>query len=371
MVNKGSPAWSDKYRCAEWPWLNGVVDDMALGNHDPDYGAQAFTECRKNIRFPILSANTTGFQPYDVHERHGARIGVFAVAGSDFKTLVKAGGFSFRDPIGAARETVRKLRDEEHVDAVVMIGHEHLQDDYALARAVPGIDLIFGSHSHLRRAFTKIEGTNTYFISPGQYLTDICRAQLTIENHRVIAARGELVPVDAHLKADAALAKTVDEMEHALEHDPQYAPLFRTIGTTAEAMSVDRLAHFAVARMREAVGADVALSTISSFRQPLPRGAITVEQLRAALPYDNEIVVAEMHGDELAKLLAYGASRAGSDSFAIVDGVVRPDPSRLYKVATTDYMARTAAGYMDFFKNAQTTGKHVREEVQRALSPGS
>jgi 5'-nucleotidase len=250
-----------------------------------------------------------------------------------------------------------------------MIGHEHLQEDYELARAVPGIDLIFGSHSHLRRAFTKIEGTNTYFISPGQYLTDICRVQLTIENHRVTAARGELVPVDAHMKTDAALAKTVDEMQRALEHDPQYAPLFATIGATQEAMSADRLAHFAVARMREAAGADVALSTASSFRQPLPRGAITVEQLRAALPYDNEIWVAEMRGDELAALLAYGASRAGSDSFAVVDGVTKPEPSRTYKVATTDYMARTAAGYKDFFKNAQATEKRVRDEVAKALAP--
>lgn len=369
MVNKGSPAWSDKYRCAEWPWLNGVVDDMALGNHDPDYGADAFAVCRRNIRYPILSANTAGFQPYDVLERNGARIGVFAVAGSDFKTLVNAGGFSFSDPIAAARGVVHKLREEEHVDAVVMIGHEHLQEDYELARAVPGIDLIFGSHSHLRRAFTKIEGTNTYFISPGQYLTDICRVQLTIENHRVTAARGELVPVDARMKADAALAKTVDEMQRALEHDPQYAPLFATVATAKEAMSVDRLAHVAVARMREAAGADVALSTASSFRQPLPRGAITAEQLRVALPYDNEIVVAEMRGGELAQLLAYGTSRAGSDSLAIVDGVTKPEPSRTYKVATTDYMARTAPGYKDFFKNAQATGKRVRDELQRSLSP--
>ena len=26
MINQGSPAWSDKYHCEEWPWLNGVVD---------------------------------------------------------------------------------------------------------------------------------------------------------------------------------------------------------------------------------------------------------------------------------------------------------------------------------------------------------
>ncbi|HEY6140605.1 MAG TPA: 5'-nucleotidase C-terminal domain-containing protein [Thermoanaerobaculia bacterium] len=361
MVNKGSPAWSDKYRCVEWPWLNGIVDDMALGNHDPDYGAQELATCRKSIRYPILSANTAGFQPYDVLERKGVRIGVFAVAGSDFPALMKGSGFVFRDPVAAARETVRTLRDQEHVDAVVMIGHEHLQDDYALARAVPGIDLIFGSHSHLRRALTKIDGTNTWFMSPGQYLTDICRVELTFRGHKLTKVRGELVPVDAKMRTDTALAKTVDEMQRALEHDPQYAPLFAIAGTLEAPMSVDRLAHFAVARMRDAVHADVAVSTDSSFRQPLPRGAITLEQLRAALPYDNEIFLTEMRGDDLARLLA----SAG----LIVDGVTAPEPSRLYRVATTDYMARTAAGYKDFFKDAAPSGKRVRDEVAKALRP--
>jgi hypothetical protein len=125
-------------------------------------------------------------------------------------------------------------------------------------------------------------------------------------------------------------------------------------------MSVNALAHFAVARMREAVHADVAVSTDSSFRQPLPRGAITLEQLRAALPYDNEIFVAEMQGDELAKLLASPG--------LIVDGVTAPLPSRVYRVATTDYMARTAAEFKDLLKNAAPSGKRVRDEVAKALS---
>ena len=44
MINQGSPSWSDKYRCAEWPWLNGIVDAMALGNHDFDYGVNVFND---------------------------------------------------------------------------------------------------------------------------------------------------------------------------------------------------------------------------------------------------------------------------------------------------------------------------------------
>jgi 5'-nucleotidase len=89
MINKGSPAWSDKYRCAEWPWLDGVVDAMALGNHEPDYGFEAMQACIGAIHFPVISANTDGFIGSHLFVVKGIRIGVFAIAGSDFRTLVK------------------------------------------------------------------------------------------------------------------------------------------------------------------------------------------------------------------------------------------------------------------------------------------
>src|SRR6185436_6307017 len=106
-INKGSPAWSDKYGCAEWPWWNGIVDAMAFGNHDADYGRAAFEQCARAVRYPILSANTADLRRHAVFEANGMRIGVFALVGSDFPSLVKAEGFSFGDPVAAAREAVR------------------------------------------------------------------------------------------------------------------------------------------------------------------------------------------------------------------------------------------------------------------------
>jgi 5'-nucleotidase len=366
-INKGSPAWSDKYRCVEWPWFNGLVDAMALGNHDPDYGVTELQACLAAVRYPVLSANTDGYTPWRVFVSNGIRVGVFAVAGSDFKTLVKEPALHFGDPIAAAREAVRDLREKEHADVVVMIGHEHLDDDFALARAVPGIDLIFGSHSHLKRDFMRIDGTNAWFISPFQYLTYISRVVLTFENHQLVKVAGRLVPVDKDMPLDKTVATRVTAMQRDLEHDPQYAPLFATIGTLPAALSVEGLAKRSVEIMRDSVHADVALSTASSFRQALPRGRLTFEALRAAMPYDNEIVVYPLRGDAVTKLLAYGKSREGSDSFAIVAAPDTIDPARMYRVATTDYLARSAPGYRDFFQGvtAETAGLHVRDEVRK------
>src|SRR5260221_10087700 len=368
MINKGSPSWSDKYGCAEWPWLDGIVDAMAFGNHEPDYGREAYDACAKSVRYPILSANTEGFRGTAVFTAGDAKIGVFAVAGSDFKTLVHTDGFVLGDPVAAARAAVRKLREEDHVDAVVMIGHEHLDDDFALARAVPGIDLIFGSHSHLKRDLQQIPGISTWFISPSQYLTWISRVQLTIDHHKVTKVTGALIRMDEHTKGDPAIAKRVAEMEQALEHDPKYAERFKPIATLKQPLSVDDLGNRTVEIMRSTAKADLALSTASSFRQPLPPGTLNLETLLAAMPYENDVLVAEMSGAEVGKLLALAESKEGSDSFPYTPRPATIDPARTYRVATTDFMAKVARDYRDFFTGATPTGLKVREEVRKWLA---
>jgi 5'-nucleotidase / UDP-sugar diphosphatase len=358
MVNRGSPAWSDKYQCAEWPWLNGIVDAMAFGNHDADYGRDAFERCRAQLRYPILSANTAGMQKSVVLQAKGVRIGVFALSGPDFPSLVKAEGFAFGARIAAATEAVRELRTR--ADVVVMIGHEHVDDDYALARAVPGIDLIFGTHSHLRRELTRIDGTNTWFISPGQYLTHVSRVELTLEcggdSRRF---EGRLVPIDQTLPLDRAIAARVSKMQKELEHDPQYAALFAPIATLREAISVEALGRRAVDVMRSAAKADVAISTASSFRQALAPGVLTLEALRAAMPYDNEIVVAELSGAQIEQLLA----NPGADGPFVVAQPETIDAGRMFRVAMTDYLARIAN------VAAVKTGLRVREAVRISFAP--
>lgn len=353
MINKGAPAWSDKYQCAEWPWFNGVVSAMAFGNHDADYGLEAYEGCRAKVTYPVLSSDNT------LVRANGKTIGIFAVAGRDFAKLVKESRLRFDDPVEAARRQVRELREVWHVDAVVMIGHEHNADDYALAQAVPGIDLIFGSHSHIEHPLTKIPNTNTWFIAPAQYLTSIARVELTFGSS--LDVRGTLVPVDARMDEDARIAQRVKAMQRALERDPQYAENFTRIATLPAPLSVEALAQRSLDVMREVAKADVALSTVSSYRQPLPSGPITNEQLRAAMPYDNEIVVATLSGAKLQELLAAIEARKGTDSYPYIARPETIDASREYVVATTDY----AAGVYGL--SGTKTGKRVREELLKRL----
>jgi 5'-nucleotidase/UDP-sugar diphosphatase len=353
MVNKGAPAWSDKFTCAEWPWFNGVVDAMALGNHDVDYGTDALRDCRGRVTYPILSANTEGFPATAIVARGGAKIGIFALASDDFRTLTK--GLTFTDRVAAARAAVAELRPK--CDAVVMIGHERTDEDEALAREVPGIDVIFGTHSHVKQELHRIDGTSTWSLSPFQYLAYISRVELTIENHRVVAVTGRLVRIDRAMKPDAKIAARVAKMERELETDPQYAPFFQPVGRLAHPLSVTELGMRTVELMRDAAHADIAISTTSSFRQDLPSGTITLETLRQAMPYDNEIVVATLTAEELRRVVEFAADPSYITPIAI-------DPAKTYRVATTDYLAKVSA-YKHFFPATEPTGRRAREVVQR------
>ena len=49
-----------------------------------------------------------------------------------------------------------------------------------MAQAVSGIDLILGTHSHLRVPLTQIEGTDTFYNSPFQYIDYVSHVELTV-----------------------------------------------------------------------------------------------------------------------------------------------------------------------------------------------
>lgn len=396
MLNKGVPAWSDEFGCVEWPWLDRVLDAMALGNHDLDYGAAAFEQCRGQVRFPILSANLRAAgggpylhaagKPYLVKEVGGLRLGLFAVAGPDVQRLIRAEdlprGTSWADATETARAVVAALRGQERVDAVVLFGHERREDDEALARAVPGIDLVLGTHSHDKGELTTIPGTATRYVAPYQYLAYVSDVRLRFSGRRLTAIEGGLLRMDASRPEEPGYAARVAQLDGELrrrrpERFEVVGQAFVELGDAGLADGESLVSNWATEVARSAATAHVFFSTASSFRGGLPPGPITREDFLAALPYSNRIATARFPGQLLLDWLALSVSRRGSDGFsaqsglryAVRDGrpadvqVLRDpadpsrghaplDPAGSYLVATTDYQAWFVDGYKELFARA-------------------
>jgi 5'-nucleotidase len=419
MLNKGVPAWSDAYRCVEWPWFDGLVDALALGNHDLDYGAAVFEECRRSVRFPVLSANLLGTNgapyltaegyPYLVRDFDGVRVGAFAVAGPDVQRLLRPGdlppGTRFEDATETARKIVATLRDVERVDAVVLFGHQSRAEDEALARAVPGIDLVLGSHSHFKGALTRLPGTRTSMLSSYQYLTYIAQARLIFAGRRLLRVEGRLVRLDETMPEDPVLAARVNQLQGELraQRPERFARVGHVLAELSDA-GLDRgesgLGNWVADVVRDAAGAHAFFSTASSFRGALPPGPLTLEDLFTAVPYTNRVVQVDLTGRELLELLALSVARRGSDGFSVTSGLrytiragqiadvqvlrdpAQPargyaplEPEQRYRVASTDYQSARAEGYRDFFAargagRQSDRGLDVHTLLLRALEAG-
>lgn len=404
MLNKGAPAWSDKFGCVEWSWLDGTVSAMALGNHDADFGPEAFARCRAGTKVPILSANAfaadgkNAFPASIVLTRGGVKIGVLAVAGPDFDALVKPAisplpGLWFGDRIEAARKAVKTLREKERVNVVILIGHEQREADLQLATKVPGIDLILGTHAHVQRDLHRIPGSSTWTIAAAPYLASISRVELSFRNGALEKVTGENVRMSSALPEDPEIAARVKTMQAELQADPRYAPLYVRIARLDTGLSIENssiqnstFGALVAEAMRQAGGAQVGLTTASSVREPLPSGAIVEEQLRAALPYPNRILTYEVTGEVLKRLLDASAARKGTDAFLQTAGLKlrieggraldvaiagKPlDPRGTYRLATTDYLAQVAEPYRALLSALAPhhTQLDVRTQVRLALA---
>ena len=74
------------------------------------------------------------------------------------RSIPSGGAAEFPDPLEAAGEMVKVLRETEKVDVVIALSHGGVEkgsdgrytvgDDVRLPKAVPGIDIVIGGHSH-------------------------------------------------------------------------------------------------------------------------------------------------------------------------------------------------------------------------------
>ncbi|EQC42561.1 hypothetical protein SDRG_00291 [Saprolegnia diclina VS20] len=135
------------------------VDFACLGNHEFDFGIDAFLNVSKASKFPWLNANafekSTGkllretipnaVKTLTSPTMGTIKIGAFGVM-YDMKDSSK--GMYWTDPIAAAKEQVKYLREVEKVDMVIALTHQLWDDDNRFSQDVKGVDIIYGGHDH-------------------------------------------------------------------------------------------------------------------------------------------------------------------------------------------------------------------------------
>ena len=316
------------------------LDYATFGNHDFDVEADTLASMVAASKFKWLSSNCTlangspipKVLPWDTLRVSGHKVGLFGLTlQGPYRPEIRC-----TDPDSAAKRTVETL-SAEGADLIVALSHQSVKADRDLLVREPRIDLVLGGHEHEALDST-VSGRH------------VVKADANTETAQFITLWGGkgswrqaigLVPIDASLPADTAVARVVREWNDSLK---QRLGPEQTVGNTAAPIdpmvSLSRrresmLGDLVTDAMRAGTGADVALLNSGTLRldRVIPAGAVTNHHIEAIFPFPDQtrVVTFPMTGARLRNILEHSVSRGvlGSGGFLQVSGVAfRFDPAQ-------------------------------------------
>lgn len=418
-----------------WTFSNLLkVDAMTLGNHEFDDGPSMLAEFLANVSFPVLSANSDAsgeprlqgkYKPNTVITVQGQKIGIFGLTTIDTPVTSSPGPtMKFLGEIETARAQVAALQ-AQGVNKIIALTHIGYANDQALAKALDGIDVIVGGHSHTlleagnpRSAGpypTKVNspsGAPVAIVTAASYNQYLGQIDVTFDDAGLVTkAEGK-----AHFLANAAPMDPAIQAKVAEFAAPLEAVRAKPIGETSVALGGgDAICRFAECNLGNLIadamlasakprGAQVAITNGGGIRSSIPAGKVTLGQVLEVLPFSNTVAVVTLTGAELRASLEHGVSRAhdatlsGTGRFPQIaamrmtwdvtkpegqrvqsldirqpDGSFKPvDPAADYVVATNNFMRVGGDGYalMAAGRNAYDFGQNLEDALADQLKAG-
>ncbi|MFV2044612.1 MAG: bifunctional UDP-sugar hydrolase/5'-nucleotidase, partial [Anaerolineales bacterium] len=290
-------------------------DAITLGNHEFDLGpdglASSISKAIAAQTTPPLVASNIDLdadeprlaalkglvekgviQPYIVVEQAGIRFGVIGLMGYDSaKYALDPGGAVFTDPIETAKSTAGLLRTKESVDVVIALSHGGVikdgngafeGEDIDLLKAVPGIDIVVGGHTHVN-LIEPLLVDNKPVVQSGKYGEHLGELVLCLEDGRVKVESYRSIAIDSKILGDAAIQQQVN---HFLEASS--AAVFKSRGydLVQPLVMIDQdwpmdygeletgtpIANVVTDAFREAAATDIAFTANGLIRSGLKKG---------------------------------------------------------------------------------------------------
>ncbi|MEJ2707385.1 MAG: bifunctional UDP-sugar hydrolase/5'-nucleotidase [Anaerolineales bacterium] len=378
-------------------------DVQTMGNAiSLPYGPQAMKAVAERANFPILAANCRNNSeplPEGLHEyvkiplSPQITMGVLGLT-APWGNLYELFGLHMPDFIQVARQIIEQFK-QEGVRPIVVLSHLGLDDDRRLSKAVPGIDLIIGAHSHhLLPEGEESEGV--LIAMAGDYARALGRVELSLDSQtgEVLqrTARTILVPNDQDPDPLVVAAIEAAKQEVAAHME---AP----IGVLESSLDLNHfdecgIGDLAADALRERMHADAAMVASGQFHAGLPAGTVTYGDLdqacfSSANPTLSEVSVAQIMQAlergldlELARYEHHGfrGTPVGTPQISGMQVVFNPqaepgqrvvkvtigedasDPQKIIRLAHTDAELSPEAGYLSLNED-----QHSKYEVPTIL----
>ncbi len=201
-----------------------------FGNHEFDYGAKGAAQMLRAAvasgdKLPqIVQSNIDlsgklteeqadfkkaceeyGVKENTILECAGHKIGIFGLVGISCIACIQT-DFNYINYIKSAKEQVKKLKNQG-CDIIIALSHSGTDgdgkkgEDIKLAKQVSGIDVIISGHTHTVYS-APVRVKDTLIVSCGEYLKNVGKLTVSLENGKIQAKDYKLIPLDSSVKED-------------------------------------------------------------------------------------------------------------------------------------------------------------------------
>ena len=359
----GNPV-NDQYNPVNYPMIELMnrtgFNLSTVGNHEWDGNVENLQKDIERAKFPFLCANVfipntikLDIKPFVAFENQGVKMAVVGmievrhdnIPGAHPDNLKKV---SFK-PAHDVLPEYQYLRNQN--DVVILLSHCGLEDDMELAQANPWLDAIIGGHTH-----TLIEHpseTNGVLVTQsGSHLKNATLVKIKVKDHKVVEKEAIVLDVNKVRKEKPEIRQLVNEFNDA----PTLNEAIAVAKTKFE--NPEELGCMLTDALREVSGADFAFQNTGGIRvNYLKKGPITVKDVYSIDPFNNEVVVFQMTGEQVKKFILnsyrkngghpsyvsgmkYTVNDDGRSVLINMDGA-NFSTRNIYKVAMNSYMAST------------------------------
>lgn len=395
--------------------MNAAGVDLAIfGNHEFDIKESELQERINESDFQWISSNTfhkqkAGIVPFvkinavgtasfpvtyirKITDADGttAKIGFFAIT----LPFNQANYVSYTDPLTTAKQLYDQLKDS--TDAVIALTHQSLEDDEKLAREIPGLAMILGGHEHDQQyvKIGKVPITKSMANARSVFVT---RLMINKKDH-TRKIRTTLHQIDDSIISDSTTEAIVDKWVKLA--DKNYASLgfdskkivfnegasMDGRESTVRSQPTDLTRLITAAMAFAAPKSDVSILNAGSIRvDDFLQMPVTQYDIIRTLPFGGGIREVDMRGSVLLKIFQAGVRNKGTGGYLHYNDAVTfdlnaaiwkikdsfIDPSRIYRVALSDFLLTGAESNLSFLTPANPDIVKVYDTENLSSDPRS
>lgn len=302
-------------------------DAVVWGNHDVETGHKVYDRVNKELTqygIPFLAGNAirndngkTYFPLYKMVEKGGLRIAVLGYENANINGWLAEevwSGMHFERIVSLVQKDVDAVRAKEHPDVVVVGVHSATgEGDGSNAEAegmdifnqVRGVDWLLTSHDHRPYVETRDSialmnsGSHSRFLAHG-------KMNITVKDGKIVSKTfdTELIPVDA-AKADPEMrAHFRKEFEAVRDFTRQEVgvltvPLYTRDAYTGPCNYVNLVHTLCI----QCAPAQLSVAAPLTYNGYVPAGTLLFNDLFTIYPFENQLYVITMTGDEIRRYL--------------------------------------------------------------------